>query len=121
MLQVAIIPADHTGNLYSFLKPLLNKLRILQDAGMRVTCPSGIFEFNVHLMLTSGDIIGVQEICHHAGHSALYGCRQCRITTISKISPAGRGNGRYYPGDMDNDAMPTPREIEEFTVGNKVY
>ncbi|KAG2217107.1 hypothetical protein INT45_006673 [Circinella minor] len=117
MLQIAIIPGDHNGDLYTFLRPLLNELRTLEAAGIRVTCPDGIFSFNVHLMLTSGDIIGVQEICHYTGHTSQYGCRQCRIKTIPHVSPSGNGTGHYYSGSA---AMSSPREINEFTDGNKV-
>ncbi|KAG2226021.1 hypothetical protein INT45_002487 [Circinella minor] len=118
LLQVAIIPGDHTGNLYTFLKPLLNELRILEDAGMKVSCPSGVFTFHVYLMLTSGDIIGAQEICHHKGHNSTYGCRQCLIKTVPHTSPTGNGTGHYYTGKV---AMPNPREIEEFSEGDKGF
>ncbi|KAG2219652.1 hypothetical protein INT45_012353 [Circinella minor] len=41
MLQVSIILADHTGNLYSFLKPLMNELFSLENAGMEVKFRNG--------------------------------------------------------------------------------
>ncbi|KAG2209614.1 hypothetical protein INT45_013814, partial [Circinella minor] len=114
MIQVATLPADHTGNLYTYLKPLLNELRILQDTGMKVACDDGEFSLKVHLMLASGDIIGVQELIHHKGHSSDYGCRQCRILSTSLISSAGKGHARYYPGTV---AMSSPRP--EFGIKKK--
>ena len=74
MLQVSIIPADHTGNLYSFLKPLMNELFILKNVGMEVKFPNGSVKVKVHLLLASGDIVGVQELIHHSGHNSTYGC-----------------------------------------------
>lgn len=116
-MQVAIIPADHTGNIYSFLRPLMNELRVLEDAGMIVDCADGPINVKVHCLLASGDIIGVQELIHHSGCMSLYGCRQCRITTVREISPAGRGYGRYYTGTSE---MSTPRTDDEFKGDNNV-
>ncbi|KAG2223175.1 hypothetical protein INT45_011521 [Circinella minor] len=89
IIQVIIIPADHTGNIYSFLCPLINKLRVLEDAGMIVDCAGGPINVKVHYLLVSGDIIGVQELIHYSGCMSSYGCRQCRITTVREISPTG--------------------------------
>ncbi|KAG2214625.1 hypothetical protein INT45_003977 [Circinella minor] len=118
MIQVAILSADHTGNLYTYRKPLLNELRILQDAGMKVTCDDGEFSLKVHLMLASGDIISVQELIHHKGHSSDYGCRQCRILSTSLISPASKGRACYYPGIV---AMSSPRPVEDFSQRNSEF
>ncbi|KAG2222041.1 hypothetical protein INT45_003686 [Circinella minor] len=118
MLQVAIIPGDHNGDLYTFLRPLLNELQTLEAAGMRGTCPDGVYSFNVYWMLTSGDIIGVQEICHHTGHTSQYGCRQCRIKTIPHVSPSGNGIGHYY---RETVTMSDPREMNEFIDGDKGF
>ena len=117
MMQVAIIPADHTGNIYSFLRPLLNELRILENGGMKVNCADGTFDAKVHLLLASGDIIGVQELIHHSGCNSLYGCRQCRIKTVALTSPKGKGKGHYFTGAI---AMSPPRTDDEFKEGNKV-
>ncbi|KAG2216785.1 hypothetical protein INT45_009672 [Circinella minor] len=118
MLQVSIIPADHTGNLYSFLKPLMNELFILENAGMEVRFPNGSVKVKVHLLLASGDIVGVQELIHHSGHNSSYGCRQCHIKSVSSISPTGRGNGRYYTGTVN---MPQERSNDEFKFGNQEF
>ncbi|KAG2209615.1 hypothetical protein INT45_009870, partial [Circinella minor] len=118
MMQVAIIPADHTGNIYSFLTPLLRELFVLEDAGMNVYCEGGPIHVKVHLLLALGDLIGCQEIAHHTGNNSEYGCRQCRIKTTSEISPAGKGHGRYYPGTI---AMSTPRSYDEFIQGMPDY
>ncbi|KAG2216592.1 hypothetical protein INT45_001980 [Circinella minor] len=118
MLQVSIIPADHTGNLYSFLKPLMNELFILENAGMEVKFPNGSVKVKVHLLLASGDIAGIQELIQHSGHNSTYGCRQCHIETVSSISPAGRGNGRYYTGTVD---MPQEGSDDEFKNGNEEF
>ena len=117
MLQVAIIPGDHNGDLFSFLTPLLNELRILEDGGLKIICKDGSFNFKVHLLLASGDIIGVQELMHHKGHNSEYGCRQCRIQTIREISPAGKGYGHYYTGTIN---MSTARRDEELKDGAEV-
>ncbi|KAG2214170.1 hypothetical protein INT45_008584 [Circinella minor] len=95
----------------AFLRPLINELRVLEDAGMIVDCAGGPINVKVHCLLASGDIIGVQELIHHSGCMSSYGCRQCRIATVREISPAGRGYGRYYTGTIE---MSTPRTDEEF-------
>ncbi|KAG2215835.1 hypothetical protein INT45_002904 [Circinella minor] len=118
MLQVSIILADHTGNLYSFLNPLMNELFILENAGMEVRFPNGAVKVKVHLLLASGDIVGVQELIHHSGHNSSYGCRQCHIKSVSSISPTGRGNGRYYTGTVN---MPQERSNDEFKYGNQEF
>ncbi|KAG2223481.1 hypothetical protein INT45_001229, partial [Circinella minor] len=118
MLQVAIIPGDHNGDLFSFLTPLLNKLRILEDGGLKVICEDGLFNFKVHLLLASGDIIGVQELIHHKGHNSDYGCRQCHIKTVREIGPAGKGYGRYYTWTNN---MSTARKDDEFKNGDKSF
>ncbi|KAI9243657.1 hypothetical protein BDA99DRAFT_448935 [Phascolomyces articulosus] len=117
MIQVAIIPADHTGNIYSFLRPLINELRVLEDGGMRVNCGNSSIHVKVHCLLASGDIIGVQELIHHKGCMSLYGCQQCRIQSVREISPAGRGYGRYYTGTIRMSAARTDDEFrEEFGI-----
>lgn len=119
MIQVAIIPADHTGNLFSFLMPLVNELRTLEDGGMTVYCSNGSFHVNVHLIIGSGDIIGVAELANHSGHGSRFGCRQCRIETIREISPKGAGHGHYYHGGP-RTGMPAERTDDEFKIGNLV-
>ncbi|KAG2216517.1 hypothetical protein INT45_002651 [Circinella minor] len=116
MMQVAIIPADHTGNIYSFLTPLLRELFVLENAGMNIYCEGGPIHVKVHLLLASGDLIGCQEIAHHTRNNSEYGCRQCRIKTTSEISPAGKGRGHYYPG---MEAMSDLRTDNEFDFGIK--
>ncbi|KAG2216487.1 hypothetical protein INT45_001813 [Circinella minor] len=115
---VAIIPGDHNGDLFSFLTPLLNELCILEDGGLKVICEDGLFNFKVHLLLASGDIIGVQELIHHKGHNSDYGCRQCHIKTVREIGPAGKGYGRYYTGTNN---MSTARKDDEFKNGDKDF
>ncbi|KAG2216539.1 hypothetical protein INT45_004230 [Circinella minor] len=95
MLQVSIIPADHTGNLYSFLKPLMNELFILKNVGMEVKFPNGSVKVKVHLLLAS--------VSYRA---------------VSSISPAGRGNRHYYTGTVD---MPQERSDDEFKNGNEEF
>ncbi|KAI9247956.1 hypothetical protein BDA99DRAFT_591565 [Phascolomyces articulosus] len=120
MIQVAIIPTDHTSNIYSFLRPLINELRVLKDGGMRVNCGNSSIHVKVHCLLASGDIISVQELIHHKGCMSLYSCQQCRIQSVCEISPAGRGYSRYYTGTIRMSAARTDDEfrgeVNEFGI-----
>lgn len=116
MIQVAVLPIK-PKDIYNFLERLLQELRTLESAGLKVKCPDGIFEMKVHLLLTSGDIVGVQELIHHTGHQSKYGCRICHIASISATGPAGKGKGRYYPGARELDEE---RPGDEFKYGAMV-
>lgn len=116
MLQVAIIPSD-PKDIYSFLTPLLNELKILETFGMTVHCADGTFRLKSHALLASRDVVGVQQLIHHTVHQSEYGCRQCRIKSVSALSPNGKGNGRYYQSNATLDSARTP---EEFIHGNTV-
>ena len=116
MLQVAIIPCKPT-DIFSFLSPLFNELKILEKEGISVECNDEKFFLKAFLVLASGDIPGVAELIHHTGHSSLHGCRQCLIKSVSAISPVGRGSGRYYRG---SHILDEERKKEDFCVGDPV-
>lgn len=94
MLQIAMIPKK-PKNLFSFLSPLFNELKVLESAGITVECEGGNFDCKVHVVLASGDIPAVAELMHHSGHNSLYGCRLCTIKSISSLSPKGNGSGLF--------------------------
>ncbi|KAG2222239.1 hypothetical protein INT45_010652 [Circinella minor] len=98
--------------------PFRKKLRKLQKAGLEVKCSSGLFRLNVHLMLTSGDIVAVQELVYHS-YRALYGCRICPIRTINAVSPEGAGNGNYFRGSRN--VLPQFRDIGQFIDGAPAF
>ena len=87
-------------NINEFLEPLFIELRKLQSGGLQVNCSDRSFRLKVHLMLTSGDIIGVQELINHS-HRAKFGCRLCPIESVSELSPEGAGLGNYFTGNRD--------------------
>lgn len=117
MLQVAIIPAA-PSDIDSFLQPLLDKLRILQSYGVKATCENGsTYSLKAHLLLMSGDIIGVQQLVKHTGHQSEHGCRRCHIKSVPAISPSVLGYGRYYRGSSSSDEE---RSSDEFKLGAPV-
>ncbi|KAI7848621.1 hypothetical protein BDC45DRAFT_574641 [Circinella umbellata] len=81
---------------------------------LEVRCGASVFRLNVHLMLTSGDIVAVQELIHHS-YQALYGCRICPIKTVKALSPEGVGNGNYFSGLRNN--VQQFRDIMHYTDG----
>ncbi|KAG2215776.1 hypothetical protein INT45_012494 [Circinella minor] len=87
MIQVCVLPVK-PKSMDNFLEPLFIELCKLQTAGLEVRCGAGVFRLNVHLMLTSGDIVAIQELIHHS-YRALYGCRICPVKTIKALSPEG--------------------------------
>ena len=101
----------------NFLEPLFIELRKLEKVGLEVKCASGVFPLNVHLMLTSGDIVAVQELIHHS-YRSLYGCRICPIRTINAVSPEGAGNGNYFRGSRN--VLQQFRDIGQFIDGAPV-
>ena len=116
MIQVCILPVK-PKSMDNFLEPLFIELRKLEKAGLEVKCSSGVFHLNVHLMLTSGDIVAVQELVYHS-YRSLYGCRICPIQTINAVSPEGAGNGNYFRGSRN--ALHHFRDIEQFVDGAPV-
>ncbi|KAG2215491.1 hypothetical protein INT45_012086 [Circinella minor] len=98
--------------------PFHKKLCKLQKAGLEVKCSNGVFCLNVHLMLTSGDIVAVQELVYHS-YRALYGCRICPIRTINAVSPEGAGNGNYFR--VSRNVLPQFRDIGQFIDGAPAF
>lgn len=111
-----MIPCKPT-DLFSFLSPLFEELKVLESAGITVECEDGRIDVKAHIILASGDIPAVAALIHHSGHSSLYGCRQCTIKSISSLSPTGKGSGRYYTG-LQN--LNEERTIENFRIGDPV-
>ena len=116
MIQVCVLLVK-PKSMDNFLEPLFIELRKLQTAGLEVRCGAGVFRLNVHLMLTSGDIVTVQELIHHS-YRALYGCRICPIKTVKALSPEGVGNGNYFSGLRNN--VQQFRDIMHYTDGAPV-
>lgn len=117
MLQVAVIPFGHTKDIDSFLQPLLEELKVLEQFGMTVVCSRQVFQLKAHLLLVTGDIMGMQELAHHTGHASRFGCRQCHIVSVPCVGPSGDGQDQYYPGSEHLDIA---RSEDEFRLGNSV-
>ena len=119
MIQVAIIPANAKGDsMFSFLAPLLEELRWMQDNLTQMTGIDGKqIQFNAHLLLATGDIPGAAVLCGHAGHQSIFGCRICIAEATSLISSAGKGKGRYF---HDAGRKLKERRIEDYVEGDKV-
>ncbi|KAG2223136.1 hypothetical protein INT45_005692 [Circinella minor] len=100
MIQVCVLLVK-PKSMDNFLEPLFIELRKLLTADLEVRCGAGVFRLNVHLMLTSGDIVAVQELIHHS-YRALYGCQICPIKTVKALSPEGVSNGNYFSGLCNN-------------------
>ncbi|KAG2214747.1 hypothetical protein INT45_002986 [Circinella minor] len=84
IIQVYVLPVK-PKSMDNFLEPLFIELHKLQTAGLEVRCGAGVFRLNVHLMLTSGDIVAI-----------------CPVKTIKALSPEGVGNGNYFSGLHNN-------------------
>ncbi|KAG2217936.1 hypothetical protein INT45_004063 [Circinella minor] len=100
MIQVCVLPVK-LKSMDNFLEPLFIELSKLQTTSLEIRCGAGVFRLNVHLMLTSGDIVAVQELIHHS-YRALYGCRIYPIKAVKALSPEGVGNGNYFSGLRNN-------------------
>lgn len=99
------------------MEPLLRELLTLQSAGMKVQSADKTYNCKVHLLVTSGDIVGAHEWMHHTGYQSRHGCRVCHIVSTPVIGPTGNGKGRYYPGSPNLDTL---RTLDEFKNGAKV-
>ena len=54
---------------------------------------------------------GVADLIFHSGHGSTNGCRVCRITSTSTLSPNGIGAGQYFPGTVE---LEVERTVAEF-------
>ncbi|OAD74323.1 hypothetical protein PHYBLDRAFT_71407 [Phycomyces blakesleeanus NRRL 1555(-)] len=68
MLQIAMIPGPSTPlDFWSFLKPTLADLKVLQEEGMVVITPTLTIHAKVHVLVVTGDILAVARLACHAG------------------------------------------------------
>ncbi|KAI9248802.1 hypothetical protein BDA99DRAFT_445911 [Phascolomyces articulosus] len=70
MIQVAILPCNpKKAAFHHLLSSLIKGLKQLESAGMRIVgSDSADFTVKAHLLIASGDIVGVADLCNHSGH-----------------------------------------------------
>ncbi|KAG2216334.1 hypothetical protein INT45_005493, partial [Circinella minor] len=117
MIQVAILPCNpKKAALHHLLSPLIKELKQLESSGMHIVGSDGAeFTVKAHLLIASGDIVGVTDLCNHSGHSSIFGCRICPIETTCLLSPKGKGYGRYFLGP---NLLPKNRKAKDFKDGD---
>lgn len=124
MLQPCIIPGPYQPkDLFSFLKPVLEELSILEDQGISVICPGGVSLFaRAHLLFVGGDIPAQTKVSRHASHMHKHGCRCCiyaaRYMDHRYIYPPVSSNERLANGKRKPLIAPY-RTISDFTIGDE--
>ena len=119
MIQVAVLPTSvKSDNIFSYLSPLIQELKDLEDNGITVSGTDGItVHARAHLLLASGDIPGISALCNHGGHQCAYGCRVCRIRAERLQSPSvstnssRSGYAQYFPGSEYDDELRTKEDF----------
>lgn len=81
MIQIGLIPSyGEPKDLFSFLQPLMDDLKTLQNDGVFFKTLDGeTIHFRAHLLFATDDIPAAAKLCGHIGHMAAYGCRICKI------------------------------------------
>ncbi|KAI7858186.1 hypothetical protein BDC45DRAFT_414060, partial [Circinella umbellata] len=117
MIQVAILPCNpKKAALHHLLSPLIKELKQLKSSGMHIIGSDDVeLTVKAHLLIASGNIVGVTDLCNHSGHSSNFGCRICTIETTRLLSPKGKGYGRYFLGP---NLLPKNRKIKDFKDGD---
>lgn len=114
MIQLAILPGPKKpADLDSFLSPVVDEIRNLSTNGLIVKRAG--FELcraRVHLVAATGDIVGISDLIHHAGHNSSYPCRYCLGESESPDNDSG---GKYL---LDTSAP--LRNMRDFVHGDKV-
>lgn len=115
MIQLAILPGPtKPADLDSFLSPVVDELRNLSINGLIVKrAGSEVCRARVHLVAATGDIVGVSDLIHHAGHNSHYPWRYCLGRSESPVNDSG---GKYL---LDTSAP--LRMMQDFVHGDKVY
>lgn len=74
MLQIGIIPGTSTPkDIWSFLKPTIDELHVLEKEGMRIILPDEVIVSRVHLLYVNGDIPAIGKLIgHHHGHRYMF-------------------------------------------------
>lgn len=73
MIQICMTPGPESPkDIWSFLRPVLEELEILQDKGMTIKVGDLTFQVKVHVRFTTGDIPALAKLCGHSGHTATY-------------------------------------------------
>ncbi|KAI9264042.1 hypothetical protein BDA99DRAFT_416767, partial [Phascolomyces articulosus] len=87
-----ILGPSKLNDIWSFLKPTMKELEILQSKGIEVhTSNNKHICIWVYLVLVTGDIPGVAALVCHNGHMLFYGCHLC---LVKGIHPNGNNRGR---------------------------
>lgn len=82
--QVAVLPGPNNPKslLDTFLRPIIEELKILSTAGMVVSVDNTeVCKAKVHLVMATGDLPASTDLAHHMTFAAKYGCRICQTET----------------------------------------
>ena len=95
----------------SFLRPIREELKVLQEDGMRITTDDGVFNSRVQLIFTGGDIPALGDLVGNS-HMSYYGCRICVVKGVR-----GDKGGIYFP---TSDIAAQSRTPSSFRKGSEV-
>lgn len=114
MIQIAILPGPNKPeDLDSFLSPLVDEIQNLSTNGMIVKRAGvEICRARVHLVAATGDIVGISDLIHHAGHNSNHPCRYC----LGKSEAADNDSGGKYLLDTSAPLRKTRDFVNADTV-----
>ncbi|KAG2217346.1 hypothetical protein INT45_010278 [Circinella minor] len=112
LLLLATIPGPGKPKMIdSFLRPIREELKVLQEDGMRITTDDGVFNSRVQLIFTGGDIPALGDLVGNS-HMSYYGCRICVVKGVR-----GDKGGIYFP---TSDIAAQSRTPSSFRKGSEV-
>ncbi|KAG2216803.1 hypothetical protein INT45_013815 [Circinella minor] len=117
MMQVALAGGPKAPrNIDSFLKPIVDDLKNLEEKRMdvEISTSSGkkVVYVKAHLIFATGDMQAVKYLVHHSGPSSFFGCRICLV----KGEHNEKGTGMYF---VDRDGLyKTWRDKDSFVNGD---
>ncbi|OAD78829.1 hypothetical protein PHYBLDRAFT_140883 [Phycomyces blakesleeanus NRRL 1555(-)] len=105
MLQIAMISGPSAPlEFWSFLKPTLADLKVLQEEGMVVVTSTLTICTKVHILMVTDDILAVARLACLTGHMSKSGCQICNAVGQTP------GRGQYFRSLPDT----TMRTLESF-------
>ncbi|SAM02736.1 hypothetical protein [Absidia glauca] len=106
MIQLLVIPGPDSAKgegFWSFMKPVLDDLRMLATTGISVECDNGqVIQSKAHMLMAIGDLPAVSSMAGHSGHNSYNGCHICPIR--GQVGPSR--HGMYFPPSNYDAALP---------------
>ncbi|OAD80198.1 hypothetical protein PHYBLDRAFT_59232 [Phycomyces blakesleeanus NRRL 1555(-)] len=97
MLQIAIISGPSALlDFWSFLKPTLADLKVLQEEGMIVVTPTLTIHTKVHVLVVTGDILAVAKLACHTGHMSKTNLSSKSLVGQSPLSSLASFMGPFF-------------------------